>query len=108
MNDARPFLYVKNAGIRVPAVPAVRARSDYEHDDRSTWEDSLDADHYAYRNAHSKLPPGSLGKAAYSPQTVHAASQRNSGPPSSATPGLTKSDCQTVRLSDCQTVRLSD
>ena len=45
MNDARPFLHVKNAGTKAPAVPAASARSDYEPDDRSTWENALDADH---------------------------------------------------------------
>jgi hypothetical protein len=98
MNDARPFLHVKNAGTKAPAVPAASARSDYEPDDRSTWENALDADHLAYRTVHAKLPSASLGRTAYSPPAVRAASQRNSGSLFSAVPSLTNSDCQIDQL----------
>ena len=94
MNDARPFLHLMNAGTKASAVLVASAKSDYEPDDRSTWEDSLDADNYANRKAHATLPSALLGKVAYSPHAVHAASQRNSGPLFSATPSLTNSDCQ--------------
>jgi hypothetical protein len=94
MNDARPFLHVKNAGTKASAVLVASAKSDYEPDDRSTWEDSLDADNYAYGKAHATLPSALLGKVAYSPHAVHAASQFNSGPLFSATPSLTNSGCQ--------------
>ena len=79
MNEARPFLNVKDEGINALPVPAVSARSDYEPDHRSTWEYALDADRLDYRKVHATLPTASMGKVALPPQALHAASQRNWG-----------------------------
>jgi hypothetical protein len=73
MKEARPFLYVKNAGIKEFSVPVASARPYDQPDDRAIRNQFPDADGQAYRKAHGKLPSTAKAKTAYILSTVHAA-----------------------------------
>ena len=73
MKEARPFLYVKNAGIKAFPVPVASARPYDQLEDRAIWNQISDADGQAYRKAHEKSPSTPKGKTAYILSTVHAA-----------------------------------
>jgi hypothetical protein len=94
MNEARPFMYARETGVKELPAPAASAKSDYQPDDRSTWEHAHDAGHQAYRKAHDRLPSVWLGQAAFSPPAIRAASPRISGSLYSAAHSLTDPDCQ--------------